>query len=208
MKQFKENKCSGSQVMDGLIFIPDISGFTELVRSTDMQTGIRVTRELLSAVIDQNELELRISEVEGDAVLFYRYGAAPGVDELLRQYDAMAKAFDIKLAELSDSIPASLTLSLKVIAHYGPLTEYRIGPFNKLYGEVVVEAHHLLKNSIESDSYLLLTDELLEQAGGQEDELLQEYGIFSTKLCEVNGSVKIVCFTYFDFSTANTSKVA
>jgi hypothetical protein len=195
--------------MEGLIYIPDISGFTELVRSTDMLTGKRITCELLSAVIEQNEMNLRISEIEGDAVLFYRYGNPPAMEELIHQYNAMVKAFQIKLAELADSMPESLELSLKVIAHYGPMTEYKIGPFNKLYGEVVVEAHNLLKNSIDSNSYLLLTDDLLEKTGHINDETLEQYGIASNKLCEVGDSVKIVCFTYFDFSLeSKTRKVA
>lgn len=44
------------QVVNGLLFIPDISGFTELVHTTDVLTGRYITSELLTAVINQNEL--------------------------------------------------------------------------------------------------------------------------------------------------------
>ncbi|HEX7844581.1 MAG TPA: DUF2652 domain-containing protein [Chitinophagaceae bacterium] len=187
-------------VFNGLLFIPDISGFTELVRSTDVLTGKRITYELLSAVIGQNNLQLNIAEVEGDAVLFYRSGTAPSLCELTEQYQLMASAFESRRKELESAFSFPLNLSLKVIAHYGAMTEYKIGPFKKLYGEVVVEAHRLLKNSINSDSYLLLTDSLLETAGLVNDEELAEHGIRSNKLCEVYGKMRNICFTYFDFS--------
>ena len=62
---------AGIPVRTGMLFIPDISGFTSLVHSPDLQTGSAITQELLSAVIGQNELGMKISEIEGDAVLFY-----------------------------------------------------------------------------------------------------------------------------------------
>ena len=152
-------------VLDGLLFIADISGFTEFVHSIDILTGKQITCELLSAVIGQNELQLTIAEVEGDALLFYRYGQAPSLHELVQQYEMMVTAFEVKRDELQNNFSKPLELSLKAIAHYGPMTEYKIDRFTKLYGEVVVEAHRLLKNSIKSDSYLLLTDSLLAKNG-------------------------------------------
>ena len=187
-------------ILDGLLFIPDISGFTELVHSTDVLTGKQITYELLSAVIGQNELQLNIAEVEGDAILFYRYGAAPSMSELVQQYEMMASAFENKRNELQNNFSQPLDISLKVIAHYGPMTEFKIGGFKKLYGEVVVEAHRLLKNSIESDSYLLLTDSLLEMTDTIHDDELLHNGIRSNKLCEIYGTLRNICFSYFDFS--------
>lgn len=209
MKQHTKNNLTLSNVMDGLIFIPDISGFTELVRSTDLLTGKQITCELLRAVISQNKLNLEISEIEGDAVLFYRYGKAPGVYELIAQYKAMEEAFHAKLMNFVGSIPESLHLSLKVIAHFGRMTEYKIGPFNKLYGEVVVESHSLLKNSISSNSYLLLTDALLDKIRAIDDGILSDYGVSTSKLCEVDGYQKNICFTCLDFTSLRThEKVA
>lgn len=201
MRQFNHQALTPEQdVLDGLLFIPDISGFTRLVHSTDVLTGKQITYELLSAVIGQNELNLNIAEVEGDAVLFYRYGTPPSFYELVQQYEMMTNAFETKRKELQQSFLQPLDLSLKVIAHYGPMTEYKIGRFRKLYGEVVVEAHRLLKNSIESNSYLLLSESLLNSTDTIADNELLHYGIRSNKLCEVSGTLRSICFTYFDFS--------
>jgi len=201
MKQDDNHKVfnPGPAVLDGLLFIPDISGFTELVHSTDVLTGKQITYELLSAVISQNVLQLNIAEVEGDAVLFFRYGRAPSLCELVEQYEKMVQAFESKCAALQKSFSLPLNLSLKAIAHYGPMSEYTIGSFKKLYGKVVVEAHRLLKNSIERDCYLLLTDSLVKMTGAIAGDELLHYGIRANKLCEVYGSLRNICFTYFDF---------
>ncbi|HZZ76358.1 MAG TPA: DUF2652 domain-containing protein, partial [Puia sp.] len=193
--------------VDGLLFIPDISGFTELVQSTDVLTGRYITSELLTAVVNQNELSLKIAEVEGDAILFYRHGNAPSLRELMQQYEMMIKAFENRRKELEETLSLTLDISLKIISHYGSMAEYKIGHFNKLYGEVVIEAHRLLKNSIGHNSYLLMTDALLAQAGTiTENEPLRS-GIKSNKLCEVYGTLKNICFTYFDSEKENLLKL-
>jgi len=58
--------------MQGLIFIPDISGFTNFVKNIDIDLGVSITSDLLNGIIDNNPLDLDISEIEGDAVLYYR----------------------------------------------------------------------------------------------------------------------------------------
>ena len=64
---------------EGCILIPDITGFTKFVSSTDVITGRNITYELLATIVEANNLELKISEVEGDAILFYKYGTPPSV---------------------------------------------------------------------------------------------------------------------------------
>ena len=187
------------EILEGLLFIPDISGFTRLVHSTDVLTGKQITYELLSTIIHQNNLQLNIAEVEGDAVLFYRYGPAPSVAELVDQYEKMKDAFELKLEELQIKFSREIDLSLKVIAHYGTMTEFKIGHFKKLYGKVVIEAHRLLKNSIASDNYLLITDSLLEKAGVV-DQHIQQRGIRSNKHSDGYNALRNICFTYFDFN--------
>src|SRR4051812_15587843 len=92
----KKQRPHNKSVQNGLLFIPDISGFTELVHRTDVLMGKQITYELLSSIIDNNILGLQIAEVEGDAILFYRFGSAPSLHELLRQYGKMEKAFKQK----------------------------------------------------------------------------------------------------------------
>ena len=54
----------------GLLFIPDISGFTRFVNETEINHSRLIIQELLEILINANELNLEISEIEGDAILF------------------------------------------------------------------------------------------------------------------------------------------
>ena len=49
-------------------------------------------------------------------------------------------------------------LTLKFIIHIGEIKEVSINKFNKLIGSDLILAHRLLKNSIDSKEYLLLSD--------------------------------------------------
>ena len=51
----------------GLIFIPDISGFTHFVNSVELKHSQHIIGELLETIIDANQMGLSVSEVEGDA---------------------------------------------------------------------------------------------------------------------------------------------
>ncbi len=208
MTQHTQNEVLAAEqsTFDGLLFIPDISGFTEFVHSTDVLTGKQITHELLSAIINQNMLQMKVAEIEGDAVLFYRHGVAPSLRQLFGQYEKMVTSFETKRKELERRFFIRLDLSLKVIAHYGLMSEFKIDSFKKLYGEVVVEAHRLLKNSIDGNSYLLLTDSLFKMPHSLFDHELLQHGIRSNKLCEVYGGLRNICFTYFDFSERRSLK--
>jgi hypothetical protein len=58
----------------GLLFIPDISGFTRFVTEMEIEHSRYIIQELLEVLIDSNELGLEVSEIEGDAILFYKLG--------------------------------------------------------------------------------------------------------------------------------------
>ena len=56
---------------EGFIFVPDISGFTQFVNSVELEHSRHIIAELLGLLIESNPMQLKISEVEGDAILFY-----------------------------------------------------------------------------------------------------------------------------------------
>jgi hypothetical protein len=190
---------NNAKVSEGIILIPDIGGYTRFVHNTDMITGSHITYELLSSIIEQNILDLKMSEIEGDAILFYKYGIPPTIGKILDQYKAMTYGFNKKKEELKNRYGLAGDLSLKLIAHYGPLTEFNIGGFRKLYGEAVIEAHRLLKNSIESRSYALVTNDLM-RASCFEQPKDVDNRVIAGQLCEAYDQLDSICYTYFDFS--------
>ncbi len=140
----------------GVILIPDFSGFTDFVLSHSLYVGSYITEKLLNSIINHNTLAFEISEIEGDAVLFYKYGDPSEMASIIQQAIVMKDAFGKCLEELHQQLKTKILLSLKFIVHYGTFSEYVIGKFNKLYGATVVEAHKLLKyHYAEQQPYIL-----------------------------------------------------
>lgn len=193
-----KNRPVQPSIRRGNILIPDISGFTQFVRKTDLATGNVITQRLLSSIMESNQLDLQLSEVEGDALLLYKFGRKLTADEILQQYEEMLLNFETEIALISEQYGIYLDLSLKLIAHYGIISEYNICNFKKLYGQPVIEAHALLKNSVDSDTYVLLTNELLDPATVEEVD--SDRGTFSgTKDCEIYGDARELCYQVFDY---------
>ena len=57
-----------------MLFIPDISGFTRFVNEVEIEHSRFIIQQLLEVLIKANEVGLEISEIEGDAILFYKFG--------------------------------------------------------------------------------------------------------------------------------------
>ena len=149
----------------GLLFIPDISGFTRFVTEMEIEHSRMIMAELLEVVIDANAIGLEISEIEGDAVLFYRFGECPDVRQLSEQVERMFRAFHARLwafdvtrfCRCRACTSAVHDLTLKIVTHYGEFTSYRVKQFSKLIGRDVIVAHQLLKNDIDHHEYWLAT---------------------------------------------------
>ncbi len=186
-----------SKVVEGTIIMPDISGFSRFVETTDVETGKLITSKLLNAIIKSNVLDLQISEIEGDAVLFFKYGKRISANDILHQFCLMKEVFNQEIKFLEEEFQLNIDLSLKLIAHYGPLAQYNIGKFEKLYGQTVIEAHQLLKNSVNSNTYVLLSDALLDSEENSELKKLNKF--VENTICEVYDGIKKICYTFFDF---------
>lgn len=160
-----------------LVCIPDISGFTRFMSDTNIELSAKVIPALLNEIIYANEIGLKVSEIEGDAILFFRKGELPAFRDLINQCKSFFTQFYQQLDILSkkyseehgiDCVPA---LGLKIILHFGDNVEsVQIGNRIKLMGEDVIVAHRLLKNDIEEDEYLLISESLLNQ---YKDEVIE-----------------------------------
>jgi hypothetical protein len=147
-----------------LIFIPDINGFTAYISKTDIRVAKRVIPALLETIMEQNELGLKLVEIQGDAILYYRIGEPPSPGEMVAQAKRIFSAFTERLESLSlelleDGLALPDRLGIKIVAHYGKIAITKIRGNIRLIGEDVIIAHRLLKNSIKADEYLLLTEQ-------------------------------------------------
>jgi hypothetical protein len=158
------------QTQPALLFMPDISGFTQFVSETEVMHSQHIVQELLEILIDSNHLNLQVSEIEGDAIFFYRPGDKPDMKSLLQQVEKMFTRFHghLKLYEHQRICPCgacknAVDLSLKIIVHFGDVTGISIKEHKKLFGKDVILLHRLLKNSLNRREYVLFTEGLINE---------------------------------------------
>ena len=194
-----------------IIFIPDISGFTKFVTKTEIEHSNHIISELIEVIINSNMLKLTISEIEGDAVLFYLKGNPPKIEEIINQSKRMFIDFHTNLNEMEWSAlckcgacSTASNLTLKFITHYGEIREVPIQKFTKLIGSDVILAHRLLKNNVPEREYILITDNYLKSQQSeffiQEDwidiksniEIVEDFGEINTKYIPLTPLKKLV----------------
>ena len=185
-----------------VLILTDISGYTRYMLSnkTSLVHGQVIITELTKAIINQIEIPLEVSKLEGDAVFAFAVrGESEAVWEehkrlIGAKLEKFFKAFSDKLAELIASNICNCEtckniekLQLKIIVHCGEALFYKIGGFNELSGADVIIVHRLLKNSVKSHQYLLLTEAArrdIELPGGlvlvEGEEIYDEIGAVKT----------------------------
>lgn len=97
-----------------LLFIPDISGFAQFVQNTEIEHSQHVISELLEVLIDANTQQLKLAEIEGDALFFYKENEIPSQEKLLAQIETMFTAFYSHLKLLEKIVSA---LVMHVLRH-------------------------------------------------------------------------------------------
>ena len=152
---------------NSLLFIPDISGYTNFVNNTEIEHSQHVIAELLEVLINANKENLELAEIEGDALFFYKHNQVPSQEKLLAQIEAMFTAFHEHLHHLENyricpcnACKTAPQLELKIVAHAKELQFIEVLGKKKPFGPAVIEAHRLLKNNIPSSNYSLITKDL------------------------------------------------
>lgn len=149
-----------------ILFLPDISGFTEFVQTTEVGHSQHVISELLEILIQANTLNFELAEIEGDALFLYKE-EIPSLEQILALVETMFTAFysHLKLLEKNRICPCKAcssapNLQLKIIAHCGNLQFITVQSKRKPFGVEVIEVHRLMKNSVKSDNYVLFSKDL------------------------------------------------
>lgn len=153
--------------MSSFLFIPDISGFSDFVQSTAIEHSNHIISELLELLIDNNTLDLELAEIEGDALFYYKFQSVPSLSELTDQVEIMFLKFyeHLSLYERQRICNCGACintqyLKLKFVVHAGDFNFLKVKNHKKPFGDAVIEAHRLLKNSINHNEYLLISDQL------------------------------------------------
>jgi hypothetical protein len=186
----------------GLLFIPDISGFTKFINETEIEHSRMIIQELLEVLIASNTSGLKISEIEGDAILFYKFGEPPPLKQIYTQVHDMFCAFHAHLIAYDhhrycycQACNSAIALTLKIITHYGEFTGYRVQQFDKLLGKDVIVAHQLLKNEISNHEYWLVTDNVTSR---HDPETMEDWMQWDKKLHVTDSGQLQFHYTYLE----------
>lgn len=151
-----------------LLCIPDISGFTRFIQESGSQQAPFLVADLLEILIEANILDMQVSEIQGDAILFYRLGPPPSIKQMAEQCRRIFLDFQNYLRLVERDVDSELgtalrgyELTLKIIVHYGPVSVAQIRQHTKLMGREVIVVHRLLKNNVMGSEYALFSDDYL-----------------------------------------------
>jgi class 3 adenylate cyclase len=156
-----------------LLILADISGYTKFMLASQVALihGQQVITALIEAILAEVAIPLEVKEIEGDAV--FLYSVRPRDDEAWQKVSAEVgekllrffEAFSAVLVAESESTlcPCAICkhmheLKLKIIVHSGEALLHTIGDFAEVSGVDVILAHRLLKNSVDADEYILMTE--------------------------------------------------
>lgn len=152
------------KAVPALIFIPDISGYTQFISSAKLNESGKLIHELMEVIIDSNVFDFKIGEIEGDAILFYQTGEPLSISQIECQVKKTFLDFQKALYVMEQEhtlLSEAQNLTIKFIVHYGEVITTQIKGISKLMGSNIVLAHRILKNNIKTTEYLLLTEDYL-----------------------------------------------
>lgn len=174
--------------------IVDISGYTQFIRLHKLSAvhAEEIIFDLLEAVIAHADYPLTLNKLEGDAAFLYAEVTDEKQTEIARDvlrqarecftvFSERARALSQERADCDcDACQRILDLKIKVVLHAGEAVFRTICQSEELAGEDVILVHHLLKNSIPSNEYILMTEAfrrlVKDQAGLSLEKRLESYG--------------------------------
>ena len=149
---------------------------------SDIDHNAFIISKLIECIIENNDIDFTVSEIEGDAVLFYKIGHPVDWKQMITQCLKIYNEFHHKLEMLEKQAtcrcPACAELSkltLKFVIHYGEIKEVQISNFKKASGTDMIIAHRLLKNSIDNDEYILVSRNFWKYTGNNNNDLGLEW---------------------------------
>jgi hypothetical protein len=166
------------------LVIVDISGYTSFItnRTVSLQHAEQIITDLMESVIDRADHPLIVNKLEGDAALLYcecAVGDRAAAHDVFAQVKGFFPAFYQCLGRQReqrancncDACSNIDKLALKAFVHAGEFAIKQVRQFEELAGEEVILVHRLLKNSIPSREYVLMTEAARSAAGLPVDQL-------------------------------------
>lgn len=172
------------RLVHAYLVLVDISGYTRFVtdRTLTLTHAEQIITDLINAVIDQARHPLILNKLEGDAALLFREAGSDDADagrDVMSQVRSFFPAFEDCAKRLRedrrncgcDACKSIDSLSLKAFVHLGEFAIKQVRQFEELAGEPVILLHRLMKNTVESHKYVMMTRAAADGAHLQESAL-------------------------------------
>ena len=184
------------------IIIVDISGYTNFIRLHKMSLlhAEKIIGELMESILDEVELPVLAHEILGDAISLYALDdGSPGMaDNIYMQMEKYFLAFHKREAYLLRECGYSICdacnnvgkLKIKAILNSGEAAFTKVRDINKISGEDVIITHRLLKNSIASNEYILVTNSFLDRCQSLDKTHFKKHVEYYDSLEPVYGMVR------------------
>ena len=172
-----------------LLMLVDISGYTRFMveHEKELRHSQTIISELLKSLIEQVDVPLRISSIEGDALFLYAIKSGDTEvwqrrgSNLVQRLMGLFQAFSQRLVEIGAYSVCNCgacrvvgNLKLKIVAHSGEALFTQIGEYPTLSGVDVITVHRLAKNTVVEDQYMLMTDSAYRDLGAPDGTEITE----------------------------------
>jgi class 3 adenylate cyclase len=156
-----------------LLLIADIGGYTRYMsvhRVSLAHAQANVARLLKAVIKAAGALEL--IEIEGDAVFLSRPVDGDPAQTTIDAAHAMHRAFHAEKGRIvrnlcpCEGCNTAGELTLKFVAHVGPVAVQKVNRRKSLVGPDVILVHRLLKNSVPIPEYVLFSADLYSGCNG------------------------------------------
>jgi uncharacterized protein DUF2652 len=162
--------CRTVAIQPTFLLIADIGGYTRFMKfhQASLAHAQEIVAQLLEAVIDATEADLKLAKLEGDAAFFY-LSFPPGKEQSLefvaeraaaiyRAFHARASDLKINTLCVCDGCQQAGNLKIKLVGHFGEAAVQRVKNLTELAGVDVILVHRMLKNDVPIPEYMLMTE--------------------------------------------------
>ncbi|MCB1742823.1 MAG: DUF2652 domain-containing protein [Gammaproteobacteria bacterium] len=193
-------------VRRSFLIIVDISGYTRFIKLHRFAVlhAEYIINELLKSVIDRSHYPFVLNKLQGDSAFFYaveardEFGASSVLDQVIDLFSAFRRSEKELISECDMCFCEACRnigkLYLKAIVHYGDVIFKTISNFEELAGEAIILSHRLVKNKINQQEYILMS-----QSFYILEDLAFDGSIHHGKEhCDGIGDVEVVVFQFGD----------
>lgn len=158
------------ETTQAILLVADISGYTKFMRRHAIATSHskQIIVRLLKSIMRTSKVPLKVAELEGDAVFFYavapkeeQKAIAKKVKAQILDFFTTFKAETRTLSKIQacdcEACSTVQKLKLKIVIHVGEIAIEQIEQFEKLFGLDVILVHRMLKNTVPSHEYIMMT---------------------------------------------------